>query len=193
MTYDRYWRLIALSSADFCFTIPMALQSIIVNSLLGVHPWISWVDTHSNYSRVLQVPRALLDLHPIDVYSIEISRWAAVLCAFVFFGFFGFAGEARKNYILLASVIAKPLGWTTFAGTVEAPACVRSSLHFASVHLPPGYATQQSALSSSSSVISTTEKDLQASETALNLESLKRPSPSGSPKSSYLDNALDQV
>ena len=190
LTYGRYWRLIALSSMDFCFTIPLAVRGIVMNALLEVSPWVSWADTHWGYSRVLQYTRALL---PFSVYSLEINRWAAVLCAFVFFGFFGFAGEARKNYRLLASVIARWLGWKTVVETAEPPAYIRSSLHFASVHLPPGSATQRSSLSSSSSVISTTEKDLQASETALDPEFLKRPSLWGVPNSSYPDNTLDQV
>lgn len=29
---------------------------------------------------------------------LELSRWLLVVCALVFFSFFGFAEEARKNY-----------------------------------------------------------------------------------------------
>jgi pheromone a factor receptor len=115
LTYSRYWRLIALASVDFCFTLPLAIWAIVANVLWGeVRPWVSWADTHWGYSRVFQFPKVLLDQDPILAYSLETTRWAAVLCAFVFFGFFGFADEAKKNYRLLASTVSKRLGYTTF-------------------------------------------------------------------------------
>jgi pheromone a factor receptor len=118
LTYSRYWRLVALASLDFCITIPLALWGIIANTLWSeVHPWVSWADTHWGYSRVFQFPRILLDQQPIVLYSLETTRWAAVLCAFIFFGFFGFADEAKKHYRLLASTVTKRLGYTTFSET----------------------------------------------------------------------------
>ncbi|KAF9647221.1 pheromone receptor, partial [Thelephora ganbajun] len=114
LTYSRYWRLIALASIDFCFTVPLAIWGIVQNTLWGkVNPWVSWADTHWGYSRVFQFPRILLELKPGVIYSLESTRWAAVFCAFVFFGFFGFADEAKKNYRLLASTVTKRLGYTT--------------------------------------------------------------------------------
>ena len=88
-----------------------------MNLLLGVNPWISWADTHSGYSRVEQIPRIVLDQYPIVAISLEINRWSAVLCAFVFFAFFGFADEARKNYCLLVSTITKRLAFAEGAAT----------------------------------------------------------------------------
>ncbi|KAF9791976.1 STE3-domain-containing protein [Thelephora terrestris] len=114
LTYSRYWRLVALASLDFCFTIPFATWGVVGPALWSeVRPWVSWADTHWGYSRVFQFPRILLD--PVSAYSLETTRWAAVFCAFVFFGFFGFADEARKNYRLLASTVTKRLGYTTFS------------------------------------------------------------------------------
>ena len=121
LTYNYYWRLIALASLDFCFTIPLAIRTITVGVLLHVDPWVSWADTHSRYSRVYQIPRIILDLHPALEYSFEITRWAAVLCAFVFFGFFGFVNEATRNYRLLASTIAKFFGFNIFPERVSTP------------------------------------------------------------------------
>jgi len=118
LTYSRYWRLVALASVDFCFTIPLASWGIIANSMWSqVHPWVSWADTHWGYARVFQFPRILIDQEPVVLYSLETTRWAAVLCAFVFFGFFGFADEAKKNYRLLASTVTKRFGYTTFSET----------------------------------------------------------------------------
>ena len=118
LTYSRYWRLVALASLDFCFTIPLASWPIIANTMWSqVHPWVSWADTHWGYARVFQFPRILIDQEPVVLYSLETTRWAAVLCAFVFFGFFGFADEAKKNYRLLASTVTKRFGYTTFSET----------------------------------------------------------------------------
>jgi len=115
LTYSRYWRLVALASVDFCFTIPMALWAIIANTMWDtVHPWVSWADTHWGFSRVFQYPRVVYENEPVIYYSLLTTRWAAVICAFVFFGFFGFADEAKKNYRLLASTVTKRFGYTTF-------------------------------------------------------------------------------
>lgn len=117
LTYSRYWRLVALASTDFCFTIPIAVRTIVLGIASGPAPWVSWADTHSGYSRVFQVPRVLLNQSPSLVISFEITRWAAVICAFVFFGYFGFADEAIKNYRLLATTVTKRFGYTTFTET----------------------------------------------------------------------------
>jgi pheromone a factor receptor len=115
LTYSRYWRLVALASVDFCFTVPLAIWGIVQNTQTEqVYPWVSWADTHWGYSRVFQFSRVVLDLTPVAVVGLETTRWAAVLCAFVFFGFFGFADEAKKHYRLVASTVTKRLGYTTF-------------------------------------------------------------------------------
>lgn len=137
LTYSRYWRLIALASLDFCFTVPIAVRAIVVGVESGPRPWVSWEDTHSGYSRIHQIPRVLLDQDPTLVYSLELTRWAAVLCAFIFFGFFGFADEAIKNYRLFAGTVTKRLGYTTFtdSGSMSDSYVTPLSLSRASVHL----------------------------------------------------------
>jgi len=115
LTYSRYWRLIFLASVDFMFTIPLATWAIIANATQSeVRPWVSWADTHWGYSRVFQFPRVIINQNQTLVFAVETTRWAAVLSALVFFAFFGFADEAKKNYRLLASTITKRLGYTTF-------------------------------------------------------------------------------
>ncbi|KAF9786731.1 hypothetical protein BJ322DRAFT_1051608 [Thelephora terrestris] len=67
-------------------------------------------------------------------------RWAIVVSAFCFFGLFGFADEAKKNYRLLASTLAKSLGYTAFTerAATSGPG-VDVSLHFS----PRTFVTQQ--------------------------------------------------
>jgi pheromone a factor receptor len=133
LSYDNYWRLIALASSDFFFTIPLTLKTIVLNSLSGVSPWVSWDDTHSGFSRVFQFPRVRVNQDPILLYSCELTRWGVILCAYLIFGFFGFTNEAKRNYRLLASKIAKPLGFTIPIEKVPkpGPCIIDHSLHFA--------------------------------------------------------------
>ena len=126
LTYSRYWRLVALASLDFIFTIPFATWGVVGPALWSeVRPWGSWADPHWVYSRVFWFPRVLLD--PISAYSLETTRWAAVLCAFYFFGFFRFADEARKNYRILASTITRHFGYTTFSESAISDSYAHSS------------------------------------------------------------------
>ena len=104
---------------------------------MGVTPWISWADAHWEYSHVFQYSMVYLqDQAPFVIVALKTSRWNVVISAFVFFGFFGFSDEARKNYHLLASTITKRLGYTTFAKSTASPdSCVHSPFNFASKHM----------------------------------------------------------
>jgi pheromone a factor receptor len=64
---------------------------------------------------------------PVLVYLLETTRWAAILCVVIFFGFFGFADEAKKHYRLLASTVTKRLGYTTFSETAPISASMVKS------------------------------------------------------------------
>lgn len=77
---------------------------------------------------MVQFPRDLLG--PASAYSLEATRWAAVLRAFVFFGFLRFADEVQKVYRPLASTISKHFGHTTFSESVVITDEVDLSLHF---------------------------------------------------------------
>ncbi|KAJ7055539.1 STE3-domain-containing protein [Mycena amicta] len=118
LNLNRYVRLMALASVDLMFTIPLAIWVLYVNvAVVGLSPWISWADTHSNFSRVVQVPGFIWRSDPLSVASIETLRWATVFCAFVFFGFFGFADEAMKNYKTALSSVARRVGLSTAGST----------------------------------------------------------------------------
>jgi len=96
---NRYIRLIALSASQILTTLPVALFSLYANAhYLTVHPWISWEDTHSNYSFVGQVPSFMWRANSVSQALLELNRWTVVVAAFFFFAFFGFAEEARRHY-----------------------------------------------------------------------------------------------
>lgn len=99
LTMSRYFRLMALAMCEILFTTPLSVFNIWLNTAVSpIGPWRSWEDTHFNYSRIVRFPSVIWRNNQILVTSIELTRWGAPLCAFVFFAFFGFADEARKNY-----------------------------------------------------------------------------------------------
>lgn len=110
---NRYIRLMCLAGVEMLGTIPIGTWVLWINIKLGMNPWISWADTHSNFSRVDQIPAVLWRRNPYLATALELQRWALVACALIFFAFFGFADEARKNYRLAFDSVAKRVGYTT--------------------------------------------------------------------------------
>ncbi|TBU56143.1 pheromone A receptor-domain-containing protein [Dichomitus squalens] len=99
LTANRYFRLMAIASLEIVCTIPISAYGLYLNLTSGtMNPWISWEDTHFNYSKVNQFPAVIWRADTTAVISFELSRWLAPFCAFVFFAFFGFAQEARIHY-----------------------------------------------------------------------------------------------
>jgi pheromone a factor receptor len=117
---SRYIRLMVLSGVEMLFTIPLGTFFIVYNANMGVTPWISWEDTHSNYHRVVQVAGFMWKNNPNIVIGLEMERWSYVLCAFIFFAFFGFADEARQHYRLVYNSLASRVGYSTSSGTFHA-------------------------------------------------------------------------
>jgi pheromone a factor receptor len=99
LTMSRYWRLMGLASMEIVATVPLACYLLALNIQGGVNPWISWASVHFDFSQINQYPSIVWRSWPmVDVIAHEIARWSYVLCAVIFFAFFGFAAEARKNY-----------------------------------------------------------------------------------------------
>ena len=106
---SRYIRLIALSCTQASLSLPLHFYQIYFSILVGVQPWISWANTHSDYSRVGQFPSIIWRATPTAEASLEINRWLIITSAVVFFAFFGFAEEARKHYRLAYTVATQRL------------------------------------------------------------------------------------
>ncbi|KAJ8507749.1 hypothetical protein ONZ45_g9918 [Pleurotus djamor] len=113
LTSNRYFRLMGLACADVLLTVPFGAWGIYLNARLGVRPWLGWADTHYGFSRVDLIPAVLWQMNHNFVVAAEFTRWAIVICAFVFFFFFGFADEARKHYRLAYDSVAKRVGYST--------------------------------------------------------------------------------
>jgi pheromone a factor receptor len=103
----------ALAMTEMMCTTPLAIFVIWLNATTTtIGPWRSWNNTHLDYSRVEQIPGVLWRSNHLLVVSMELTRWTSPFCAIVFFIFFGFAQEARKNYRMVFDVAAKRFGFT---------------------------------------------------------------------------------
>ncbi|KAF7320481.1 Pheromone receptor [Mycena chlorophos] len=101
LTTARYLRLMALAAVDILITTPLGIFAIYLNATATPFgPWRSWADTHFDYSRVEQYPAFIWRADLLLATGLESTRWAAPLSAVLFFLFFGFAAEARKNYMV---------------------------------------------------------------------------------------------
>ncbi|KAF4611746.1 hypothetical protein D9613_004064 [Agrocybe pediades] len=111
LSISRYFRLMMLSVTDMVLTVPLGVFSIFFGTQgIGLAPWISWEDTHYNFSRVVEVPAIFWRGDPSYRISVELTRWLFVGSAFVFFALFGFAGEAQRHYSKLFWACAKRVG-----------------------------------------------------------------------------------
>jgi pheromone a factor receptor len=115
----RYLRLMCLASVDLVCTVPFAVYFIYSDLHLqpGLSPYKGWADTHAHFSRVNQIPAIIWRYDARNATSLELSRWLIIVCAFVFFMFFGFADEARKHYRSGYQTVAKTIGLSTRSTT----------------------------------------------------------------------------
>lgn len=111
LSSSRYFRLMALSMMDTILTIPLSIFIIWVNTTDSqVQPWLGLADAHFGFSRVDQIPSVLWRLDRWTVITMEMDRWFIVICAFIFFIFFGLAEESFRNYTKVYWSIMRAFG-----------------------------------------------------------------------------------
>ena len=103
----------ALAGIEILCTIPLASYDLYLNASSGINPWVSWESVHFGFSRVDQFPAIEWQSFPVMRGSLEMTRWTFVICAFIFFAFFGFADEARKNYRSVLDSVTKRMGYSS--------------------------------------------------------------------------------
>nr|AAQ96346.1 pheromone receptor Rcb3 B43 [Coprinopsis cinerea] len=111
LTVNRYFRLMSLATLELLFNLPITTYGLYLNISRPIYPWTSWSDIHHNWHIIDTFPRVLWGNNPVHVVTLELSRWSLVFCAFLFFGFFGFADEARRNYRKVFTFIVKQFGF----------------------------------------------------------------------------------
>ncbi|KAF8553269.1 STE3-domain-containing protein [Imleria badia] len=119
LSSSRYFRLMGLAGIEILCTVPLASFGIYLNlATTPVQPYVNWANAHNELSVIFQVPSEMWRATTVSTVSSELSRWLVVVCAVVFFAFFGFADEARRNYRLAYASVAKRVGLST--GSISA-------------------------------------------------------------------------
>ena len=104
---NHYYRLSALALVNIIFTVPLAAYALWFNVSEGVYPWISWENTHVDYSRVDLFPAVEWRQDQRTVVALECTRWFTIFAAFVFFGLFGTSVQACQRYRAVVSKFTK--------------------------------------------------------------------------------------
>ncbi|THU83827.1 STE3-domain-containing protein [Dendrothele bispora CBS 962.96] len=111
MNISRYFRLMCLAMMEIVINTPISSFGLYLNITHSkIHPWVSWENTHFGFGLIDTYPAILWRSNSLTVATLELTRWSFVVAAFIFFGFFGFAEEARKHYRLAYQFVGKRLG-----------------------------------------------------------------------------------
>ncbi|KAF9221756.1 STE3-domain-containing protein [Gyrodon lividus] len=131
LNINRYIRLMMLAVSEMFCTIPISIYSVyIANKGVPLQPWISWANTHYNFSYVGLIPAVEWMGDPSFRTSVELTRWLFPASALLFFLLFGFATEARKNYRAAFLFVAKFFGYRPASkGSISAPQQWKSNLN----------------------------------------------------------------
>ena len=85
----------------------------------GLRPWTNWADVHSNFSRVdLYVT---VGIPPAFLRTLMLFWWTMPASSIIFFVFFGFGEEAKKEYNKL---------WTAFKEKVLRKPAEKKGIQF---------------------------------------------------------------
>ena len=103
-----------LAGVEVLFTVPLATYVFVIDLTSGpLSPYVNWSYAHNDFGLVQQFPSIVWQQDQAMVVGIELTRYLPVFCALVFFAFFGFADEARRNYRLAYMSVAKRVGLST--------------------------------------------------------------------------------
>ncbi|KAH7099035.1 pheromone A receptor-domain-containing protein [Auriculariales sp. MPI-PUGE-AT-0066] len=100
----NYIRLMLLSMCELTFGLPCTVFFFVAAFVASVkrktiYHWISWEDTHFNFSRVERITLYMSRQGGAFVVpSYDISRFAFPITALMFFVFFGFSSQAYQSY-----------------------------------------------------------------------------------------------
>jgi pheromone a factor receptor len=113
MTTNRYLRLIAMALTEMIWGTSLTAFNLFSNVSIGLRPWKSWANVHSNFLRVGLFPISVLP--PQFVTTMMILWWSIPASGLIFFAFFGFGEEALKEYKkvwawIMVKVFRRPIG-----------------------------------------------------------------------------------
>ena len=92
---SRFFRLMTFAALEVLCCIAVAITITVFYMTQGeIQPWISWEDTHRDFSQIDLIPSRIWRYDPTTNVSLEMSRWIVVVCGFIFV-LFGFADKAQ--------------------------------------------------------------------------------------------------
>jgi pheromone a factor receptor len=135
-----YFRLMGVATSELLLTLPLGSYALYGN-LRGLKPWRGWSDTHLQFSHVNQYPSLIWKSYHDNIVGFELSRWSSVLCAFIFFAFFGFTDDVRKSYRIAFNEVCKKAEFGTDPDSVchEAPHVMEFARQASSLHTSMKY------------------------------------------------------
>lgn len=101
----------ALAATEIICSLPMSTYTMVLNIKTGLHPWISWADTHYNFNRFEKLPFGWFKLFPRNWILINISRYSLPVGSFIFFIYLGMSGESGQFYRRQFWRLARLLGF----------------------------------------------------------------------------------
>ena len=116
INYVLFCRIFALTLVDAVVTIPLSVAFIYCNvTTAPVNPYISWADTHYNYSRIVSVPSALwrygYETDPTGGWYRLSIVWRNIMYPFCAFFFLTIYGTSMDIVWYYWAIIWKCLAW----------------------------------------------------------------------------------
>ena len=109
LTNGRYIRLMFLAAMVAICSLGAQSYVLTVSMSDGIAPWTSFKELHANIS-VVPKQSAQQWRSGSDSADLEFDRWLWVICALLFFAFFGFSDEAMKHYRYAMSLAGSYVG-----------------------------------------------------------------------------------
>ncbi|KAG9124469.1 a-factor receptor [Ceratobasidium sp. 392] len=126
---SRYFRMMGLSSGEMLFSLPLSIYILYLNLQTPQLPWISWEYTHNNFSIVQKVPIDFIKADLTQYNVMMLNQWCLPTGGFLFFLWFGLAGEAMNEYKRFFYRIMAPFG---IKPSPPKPAAIRTESTWAS-------------------------------------------------------------
>ncbi|KAK0200530.1 pheromone A receptor-domain-containing protein [Desarmillaria ectypa] len=96
LTTSRYLRLIAMALVEMIWGATLTSLNLANNVAGGLRPYTSWTSVHTDFGNVPRYPALML---PKGYMDCVILIWFTMpVTGLVFFAFFGFGKEAKKEY-----------------------------------------------------------------------------------------------
>ncbi|PBK87718.1 STE3-domain-containing protein [Armillaria gallica] len=96
LTTSRYLRLIAMALVEMIWGVTLTSLNLANNVAGGLRPYTSWASVHADFGNVPRYPALILPKGYMD--RVILIWFTMPVTGLVFFAFFGFGEEAKKEY-----------------------------------------------------------------------------------------------